>query len=325
MEGHATSLKSTDTRAAKGGSVALVALLEDQATGERYWLSARHLLGRAPACQLRVDEPRVSSFHAELSWDGRRWMVQDLGSRNGTVVGTQALAAGEQVELRRDTELVLANRRRFRLVDDSAPHLVATAADGEVRIAENELLSLPSDESPELTIYRDIDGSWVVEARTGVGPASEGETLFAGGRPWRLTLPTTLPDTRELDNELRLHGFDFRFFVSRDQEHVELALEHSGGRIELEPRAHLALLLLLARARLDDARSELPESERGWVQRDELPKMLGVEPHMPNLWIHRARKQLADHGVRDAAAIIERRANATQLRIGVRRLAIIDP
>lgn len=302
-----------------------MALLEDQATGERYWLSARHLLGRAPACQLRVDEPRVSGFHAELIWDGRRWMVQDLGSRNGTVVGTQTLAAGEQVELRRDTELVLAGRRSFRLVDDSAPHLVATAADGEVRIAENELLSLPSDDAPELTIYRDLDGTWVVEARTKVSPASEGETLFAGGRPWRLTLPTSLPDTRELDNELRLHALEFQFFVSRDQEHVELTLECGSGRIELEPRAHLALLLLLARTRLDDGRSELPESERGWVQRDELPKMLGVEPHMTNLWIHRARKQLADHKVRDAGAIIERRANATQLRIGVRRLLIAEP
>ncbi|HVH99445.1 MAG TPA: FHA domain-containing protein [Enhygromyxa sp.] len=301
-----------------------MALLEDQATGERYWLSARHLLGRAPACQLRVDEPRVSGFHAELIWDGRRW-IQDLGSRNGTVVGTQTLAAGEQVELRRDTELVLAGRRSFRLVDDSAPHLVATAADGEVRIAENELLSLPSDDAPELTIYRDLDGTWVVEARTKVSPASEGETLFAGGRPWRLTLPTSLPDTRELDNELRLHALEFRFFVSRDQEHVELTLECGSGRIELEPRAHLALLLLLARTRLDDGRSELPESERGWVQRDELPKMLGVEPHMTNLWIHRARKQLADHKVRDAGAIIERRANATQLRIGVRRLLIAEP
>jgi hypothetical protein len=316
--------QSPATSAAKGGSFGCVAMLEDQATGERHWLCARHLLGRAPACQLRVDEPRVSGFHAELIWDGRRWMVQDLGSRNGTVVGTHTLAPGEQVELLRDIELILAGRRRFRLVDDSAPHLVATAADGEVRIADSELLSLPSDEAPELTIYRDLDSSWVIESSTGISPAREGETLFAGGRPWRLTLPTSLPDTREIDNELRLHALGFRFFVSRDQEHVELLLEHLGARVEIEARAHLALLLLLARTRLADGGSELPESERGWVQRDELPRMLGVEPHMINLWIHRARKQLADHGIRDAAALFERRASATQLRIGVRRLEIAD-
>jgi hypothetical protein len=317
-----STAESMATRRPKGGSFVLVAALEDLSTGERHWLSARHLLGRAPACQLRVDEPRVSGFHAELRWDGRRWTVQDLGSRNGTLVGNHTLAAGEQVELHRGTELILAGRRSFRLIDDSAPHLIATAADGEVRIAEDELLSLPSDDAPELTIYRDLDGSWVVESSAGTSPAHEGETLFAGVRPWRLTLPTTLPETRELDNELRLHALCFRFFVSRDQEHVELAVEHRGGRIEIEARAHLSLLLLLARTRLDDV--ALPESERGWVHRDDLPKMLGVEPHMPNLWIHRARKQLAGHGVRDAATLIERRANATQLRLGVRRIEIAD-
>lgn len=298
-----------------------MAVLENQATGERHWLSPRHLLGRAPACQLRVDEARISAFHAELIWDGRRWLVQDLGSRNGTAVGIVSLAAGEQATLECGAELVLAGRARFRLIDASAPHLIATTPAGEVRLASDELLSLPTDEDPELTIYRDIDDRWMVESSTGVAPASEGETLFAGGKPWRLTLPTSVPETRDLDNDLRLHGLVFRFRVSRDGEHVDLALVDAKREIAVEARAHLALLLQLARVRLDDA--ELPESERGWVYRDELPKMLAVEPHMPNLWIHRARKQLAALGVRDAATVIERRANATQLRIGVRRLEII--
>jgi hypothetical protein len=299
-----------------------VAMLENQSTGERHWLSPRHLLGRAPACQLRVDEPRVSGFHAELIWDGRGWLIQDLGSRNGTKIGARPLVAGEQVMLERGAELTLAGRAHFRLVDDSPPHLIATTPSGEVRVANDELLSLPTDDDPELTIYRDLDDRWMVESRTGVVPAIEGETLFAGGRPWRLMLPTSLPQTRELANDLRLHGVDFRFRVSRDGEHVELSLLEAGREVPVETRAHLALLLVLARVRLEDA-DLLPESERGWVHRDELPKLLAVEPHMPNLWIHRARRQLAALGVRDAAMLIERRANATQLRIGVRRLEIV--
>lgn len=307
-----------------GSKLASVAMLENQATGERHWLSPRHLLGRAPACQLRVDEPRVSAFHAELIWDGRGWLVQDLGSRNGTVIGARTIVAGEQVALERGVELMLGGRARFRLIDDSAPHLIATTPAGEVRVASDELLSLPTDDEPELTIYRDLDDRWMVESSNGVAvPAIEGETIFAGGRPWRLMLPTSLPETRELANDLRVHGVDFRFRVSRDGEHVELSLFESGREIIVETRAHLALLLELARVRLEDAAS-LPESERGWVHRDDLPKLLAVEPHMPNLWIHRARRQLAALGVRDAAMLIERRANATQLRIGVRRLEIIN-
>jgi hypothetical protein len=299
-----------------------VAVLENQATGERHALSPRHLLGRAPACQLRVEEPRVSAFHAEVIWDGRHWLVQDLGSRNGTAIGQRSIVAGESVPLELGAELTLAGRARFRLVDDSPPHLIAMTPSGEVRVAKDELLSLPTDDEPELTIYRDLDDRWMVESRTGTVPAIEGETLFAGGRPWRLMLPTSLPDTREVATDLRLHGVGFRFRVSRDGEHVELCLVDSGREIPVETRAHLALLLVLARVRLDDA-ATLPESERGWVHRDDLPKLLAVEPHLPNLWIHRARKQLAALGVRDAALLIERRANATQLRIGARRLEII--
>jgi hypothetical protein len=305
------------------GRLAGVAMLENQATGERHWLSPRHLLGRASACQLRVDEPRVSAFHAELIWDGRGWLVQDLGSRNGTAVGARSIVAGEQVALERGAELMLAGRACFRMIDDSPPHLIAMTPDGETRVANDELLSLPTDDDPELTIYRDLDDHWMVESNNGVVPAIEGETLFAGGRPWRLLLPTSLPETRELANDLRLQGVDFRFRVSRDGEHVELSLLESGREIGVETRAHLALLLVLARVRLEDA-ALLPESERGWVHRDDLPKLLAVESHMPNLWIHRARRQLAALGVRDAAMLIERRANATQLRIGVRRLEIVS-
>lgn len=305
------------------GTLAGVAVLENQATGERHWLSPRHLLGRAAVCHLRVDEPRVSAFHAEVIWDGRQWLVQDLGSRNGTVIGARTVVAGESVALERGALLTLAGRAHFRLIDDSAPHLIATTPAGEVRVATDDLLLLPNDDDPELTVYRDVDERWMVESRAGTTPVVEGETLFAGGRPWRLMLPTTLADTREPASELRLHGMHFRFKMSRDGEHVELTLLESGREIVVEARAHLALLLVLARMRLKDA-TGLPESERGWVHRDELPKLLAVEPHLPNLWIHRARKQFAALGIRDAALLIERRASATQLRIGAGRLEILD-
>src|SRR5689334_2726205 len=114
------------------GTIVGVAMLENQTTGERHWLSPRHLLGRAPACQLRVDEPRVSAFHAELIWDGRHWMVQDLGSRNGTLIEDRKLDVGETVPLEKGALLILAGRARFRLIDDSPPHLIATTPDGEV-------------------------------------------------------------------------------------------------------------------------------------------------------------------------------------------------
>jgi hypothetical protein len=43
-------------------------------------------IGRDPACGLALDDPRISSRHARLSWTGAGWRVQDLGSKNGTRV-----------------------------------------------------------------------------------------------------------------------------------------------------------------------------------------------------------------------------------------------
>jgi len=48
-------------------------------TGERPLV-----LGRDPSAGVRYDDPRVSRRHAAIRLDGGRWLVEDLGSRNGT-------------------------------------------------------------------------------------------------------------------------------------------------------------------------------------------------------------------------------------------------
>jgi FHA domain/Domain of unknown function (DUF1707) len=44
------------------------------------------LLGRARECDCVLSEPSVSRRHAELRREGGRWLLRDLGSRNGTRV-----------------------------------------------------------------------------------------------------------------------------------------------------------------------------------------------------------------------------------------------
>ncbi len=46
------------------------------------------LIGRDPSCQVVVDDPEVSSIHCELRAEGTGVLVKDLGSRNGTFVGS---------------------------------------------------------------------------------------------------------------------------------------------------------------------------------------------------------------------------------------------
>ncbi|NJP65069.1 DUF1707 and FHA domain-containing protein [Streptomyces spiramenti] len=58
-------------------------------------------VGRAPGSVLRISDPSVSRFHAQLKGVGETWTVRDVGSANGTwvngarVMGAATLAPGD--------------------------------------------------------------------------------------------------------------------------------------------------------------------------------------------------------------------------------------
>ena len=53
-------------------------------------------LGRSRNCDCVLADPSVSRRHAELRREGGRWILRDLGSRNGTRVnGARLLAEAE--------------------------------------------------------------------------------------------------------------------------------------------------------------------------------------------------------------------------------------
>lgn len=51
--------------------------------------SAPVLVGRASTCTLVIDDDYCSAKHCRIYPDGDRWMVEDLGSTNGTYLGNQ--------------------------------------------------------------------------------------------------------------------------------------------------------------------------------------------------------------------------------------------
>ncbi|SFU29600.1 hypothetical protein [Pseudoduganella namucuonensis] len=108
-----------------------------------------------------------------------------------------------------------------------------------------------------------------------------------------------------------------RFQVSLNEEHAYLRIA-LGARAELDlgERAHHYSLLTLARRRMDDARQGLDPSSQGWIQLDQLSRMLGLDPSHLNIQIHRARSQIA-RALPDGATlpdVVERRRG--ELRLG---------
>jgi pSer/pThr/pTyr-binding forkhead associated (FHA) protein len=61
-------------------------------------LAASTTVGRAPECEIRLDDTYVSQQHARIFGKSEKWYVEDLGSTNGTYVNDQKLAAPAQVQ-----------------------------------------------------------------------------------------------------------------------------------------------------------------------------------------------------------------------------------
>jgi pSer/pThr/pTyr-binding forkhead associated (FHA) protein len=73
--------------------------------GQAYPLGDELTLGRAAGCQVTVDDTFVSQFHARVFSRDGRFMVEDLGSTNGTylnrkkVSGPMVMEPGDRLQV----------------------------------------------------------------------------------------------------------------------------------------------------------------------------------------------------------------------------------
>ena len=280
-------------------------------------------MGRHAACDLRIDDPRVSAEHASLRWVGDHWELRDLGSRNGTFIGGRRLDPSERVPLAAGAMFKLGGSVELSLVDASAPVASARhATSGAQRFAIEGLLVLPDDERPEVSIFEDASGRWVAEAGDETREVQDRDVVVADGDGWIMDLPSSASATMEASTVApTLETIALRIAVSRNEEHVEVTVVLGDGTTHhLPPRSHNYLLLTLARARIDDTSGSA--AERGWVDRDELCRMIAADQRTLNVDVFRVRRQFATLSILGAAGIIARRPRTGELRLGTERVEV---
>jgi pSer/pThr/pTyr-binding forkhead associated (FHA) protein len=91
--------------AKRRGSPTHLIVIEGDNTGARAELSeAPLLIGRGSDAAIKLDDDYVSTRHARVAASGDEWFVEDLGSTNGTYVGsvriTQPTTIGLGVQVR---------------------------------------------------------------------------------------------------------------------------------------------------------------------------------------------------------------------------------
>lgn len=303
-----------------------MAMLVQRDEGVRVALAAHVVVGRSSECTLRVDEPRASAVHARFEHRHGAWTVRDLGSRNGTFVNGERLSQGAARVLAAGDEIMFGGPGATWVLSDLSPPvaLARRLPDGDLLVAADGLLALPSAEDPRACVALAEDGRWTVEADGTARLAVDGEVISIGGHAFVLHLPTALPVTVQAeDAEAAGEPIELGLRVSRDEETVEVSVRALGQVHVLSPRAHHYTLLTLARLRLRDRDAPgLAESQRGWVSVDDLCRMLGVDEMKLNVAIYRIRRDLATQGIPNAARIIERRRGSRQLRLTTDRVSI---
>jgi pSer/pThr/pTyr-binding forkhead associated (FHA) protein len=92
------------------GSPTHVAVVDGANAGQRAELDAAPILiGRGSDAAIRLDDDYVSTRHARIAASGDQWFVEDLGSTNGTYVGSAritqptTIALGTQVRIGKTT------------------------------------------------------------------------------------------------------------------------------------------------------------------------------------------------------------------------------
>ena len=77
--------------------------------GRRYkLLDGHYIIGRRSDCQIFVPDMRVSRQHARIFRDSGKWMIEDLGSNNGTFVNGETI---QTVALSDEDEITIAQNR----------------------------------------------------------------------------------------------------------------------------------------------------------------------------------------------------------------------
>ncbi len=87
------------------GRLVVVASARTPVVGSVFLLDAVATLGRDLGSSVVLEDPFASTRHAVLTFRGRGWYVEDLGSTNGTLVngepvtGARALGFGDEVQI----------------------------------------------------------------------------------------------------------------------------------------------------------------------------------------------------------------------------------
>jgi len=76
----------------------LVVLAPPSIAGHAFAVDGETTIGRAHGCAVAIDDAHISKLHARVSPDGDGWILEDLGSTNGTLLDGEKVTAPTPID-----------------------------------------------------------------------------------------------------------------------------------------------------------------------------------------------------------------------------------
>lgn len=276
-----------------------MAIILNTSTGEQISLLTQHIFGRHPATShTLLINPDTSRMHASIFWDGEHWILLD-SSTNGSFINGKHISRGHKIALAAADKIHFGNPNgdAWLIVNVDAPKSILVPETPGLSTIELESLAvLPSEESPEITLYISPMGHWICESEAGISVLKNGDRVGTNQNTWRFVEANPTTETVQLDKkpEFDTSSLAMNFEVSQNEEHVSLQVKMDDKTFDLGLRNHHYLILLLARQRLSDKAAGLSEKEQGWIDKELLSKMLGQNESHINIQVYRFRKQMVN-------------------------------
>ena len=282
-----------------------MAYFKHKNTGGLIVLRPHHVFGNQKSAENTYCAGKsVSKIHAVVYWKYSNWYIVDH-SRCGCFVNDRKVEPSKEISLR------VGDTVRFGNSID-AEWVVADLSKPRPQIVELTPINnncIPLNKSNLLgdggLVYLSDSGNWVYENQGYIQVLRNNEVFGSGLFKWMLTYLVEESDVLPEERSKYL----FVFSLSLDEEHVSVLVRHGEKEIQLGERTHHYLLLNLARVRVDDCNNSVSSDEQGWLDMEELSKMLQLDCSHLNVQIYRIRKQLSEFFPKDSEvlSVVERR------------------
>jgi DNA-binding NtrC family response regulator len=236
-------------------SEATIQIVDGERAGAEHPLGPETLVvGSSSHCDIVLPDERVSRRHLEISLTPRGFVARDLGSTNGTYLGSWRIH-----------EVPLAEGMRLR-VGDTTLAVVASGKEAGVALGEPGELGDVVAYSPRMRVVTELiakvaprETPVLIMGETGTGKQVVAETLHARSR--RSGGPFVTVDCGSIPKTLmaaELFGHERGAFTGADTARAGLVAEANGGTLFLDEVGELPLELQPVLLRLIDSREARP-------------------------------------------------------------------